>query len=121
MGNEFDLASQLKQIGMTYGQIVEARNGIYDRVEPWAKEKWPKISTEVIEKNLVLLDKIMQLEKTCSYCMSIDQCPDEAGAVMRGRLDGTGYVSIWFEPCPKRYKHPKREGASEEKRWQKKS
>ena len=107
--NEFMISERLKQSGVTYGQIIEAGNNMFDRVYDFAKKKWPNMSDDLIWRNLAALDRMHLYYLSCQLCVSIEQCPSFDGTKMSGRLDADGVITIYQEPCPQGFKVPKGE------------
>lgn len=123
MSNEYDLSARLQKCGVTYGQIVEARNNIFDRVYEFARQKWPSISEDLIWQNLSVLDHLHRCHLGCATCMSVEMCPSRDGTRTVGRMAPNGFIEITQERCPHGYKLPKRQeqdGDLAAPRWRKK-
>ena len=119
------ISDRLKQSGVTYGQIVQAGNDMFDRVYDLAKSKWPNISDDLIWRNLATLDRLHLYHITCQLCMSIEQCPSFDGTRMTGKMAADGVITICQEPCPQGFKVPKGETVAQveqraERSWRRK-
>lgn len=123
--SEFAISERLKQSGVTYGQIVEAGNNMFDRVYDFAKGKWPNMSDDLIWRNLAALDRMHLYYLSCQLCVSIEQCPSFDGTRMGGKLGADGVITIYQEPCPQGFKVPKGETVAQveqraERSWRRK-
>lgn len=111
MASEFDLSARLKHIN--YADIVIAGNNMYDRVEPWVKQRYPTITDklnlyDLICRNLAVFCEVQKYEEACKCCMSTDMCPTRDGNRMQcGRIQPSGFVKMWMERCPNGFKPPK--------------
>lgn len=119
------ISDRLKQSGVTYGQIVQAGNDMFDRVYDFAKSKWPNLSDDLIWRNLAVLDRMHLYRLSCQLCVSIEQCPSFDGSRMGGKLGADGVITIYQSPCPQGFKVPKGETVAQveqraERSWRRK-
>lgn len=107
--NAFNLSERLKLCGVTYGQIVQAGNDMFDLVQPFAVSLWPNMSDAVVDNNLAVLYHLHKYHIACGLCKGVEDCPSFDATRTRGRLGPDGVISIWQEPCPKGRTVPKGE------------
>ena len=90
-------------------QIEEAGKIMENECYDYITNRYPKISLEVFDKNLIEFSAMQNQVDACRMCVGWESCPNPDLMMLTGELTAQGWVRLYHSYCPKNYQKPKKQ------------
>lgn len=107
---DIDLSKLLPQMKTIIpADIEQAGQEILDEIYDFLGQKYPRISLDLAERNLIELHRLKQQDDACRACVGWQSCPNPDLMMLVGTMTAGGWIQISHTYCPQNYRKPKRQ------------